>query len=260
LFPTSRSERRAVANAMRDSHEFGVIQELLGATEFANLAVDVQRAVKGTLHRSEAARAPYQFQSQLWVGSIFHAAGLTPDIPQCKGGKSPDYVITVEGTRYGVEVKRPTKASNIPSAIDDAYDQLREYDIAGGLAIDVSDCLDDSLLFAYEADSTRPPYEAIETAFSSLYREAGNHLVDVRTHRPRPAASRIFFAIVYLHGWRWFRKSFRGPESYTATQVGRFVSAKGNLRYWDAERIGTSYIAGLERTGLYVTRETSEVL
>lgn len=75
----------------------------------------------------------------------------------------------------------------------------------------------------------------------------------------RPA-SRIFFAIVYLHGWPWFRTGPVGPEFFSFTQVGRVVSTKGNLRYWDANKIRTAYDVGLRKIGLYVTRETSEIL
>lgn len=259
-FPTSKGDRRALANAIRDSHEFLAIRVLLGATGFAGMASDVQKAMKGTLDRTEPSRSAYQFQSQLWVGSVFHAAGLTPAVPQKTTTKSPDYIIDVEGTQYGVEVKRPTKAANITKAVDEAYEQLRDYDIAGGVAIDVSDCLDDALVFAHDADRTRPPYEALDAAFSALYHQVSDYLIDSATRRPSPVTSRLFFAIVYLHGWRWFRKRPGGPELFSATQVGRFVSAKGNLRYWDVDKIRVAYAAGLIATGLYVTRETSEIL
>lgn len=259
-FPTDQGNRRAVANAIRDSHEFLAIKRLLGVAEFADMSSAVQKAMKGTLDRTEASRAPYQFQSQLWVGSVFHAAGLTPTIPPETTTKSPDYIIDVEGVQYGVEVKRPTKAANITKAIDEAFEQLNDYGIAGGVAIDVSDCLEDTLMFSHEADRTQPPHQAIDAAFTTLYHRVSNHLLDPATRRPGRASSRIFFAIVYLHGWRWFRRRPSGPELFSATQIGRFVSTRGNFRYWVADNIRTAYATGLTKTGLYLTKETHEIL
>lgn len=146
-FPADRGERRKVANAMRDSHEFGVIRKLLGNAELGVLAVDVQKAIQGTLLRSETARAPYQFQSQLWVGSVLYAAGLAPTVPHDRSRQSPDYIISLNGAEYGVEVKRPTKGPTIRPALEDAYAKFLDSDMVGGVAIDLSDCLDDSLLF-----------------------------------------------------------------------------------------------------------------
>ena len=145
-------------------------------------------------------------------------------------------------------------------AIDEAFDQLRDYDVAGGVALDVGDCLDDSLLFAHDADRATPPHQAIDTAVDHLYHGVSDYLIDHKMHRINPVVSRIFFVVVYVHGWRWFVKRPQGPELFSATQVGRFVSAKGNLRYWDAERIRLAYAAGLTGTGLYITRETHEIL
>jgi hypothetical protein len=166
----------------------------------------------------------------------------------------------VGGSDYGLEVKRPTKAGNVSAAVKEAYAQLRDYDITGGVAIDVSDCLDDSLLFSHESDPTRPPYQAIDDAFGKLYHQVSDGLFQAPTRRPRREASRVFFAIVYLHGWRWFKRRPKGPELYSATQFGRFVATRGNLRFWTADTIRNVYRAGLEKTGLYVVRETGETL
>ena len=259
-FPVRKRERRAVANAIRDSHEFLAIEELLGATGLAAMASDVQIAMKGTLDRTEVTRQPYQFQSQLWVGAVLHAGGLIPKAPSKTTGMSPDYLIEVEGSTYGVEVKRPTKATRIREAIDQAFEQLRDFDAAGGVAIDVSDCLDDALLFGHDADRSTPPYQAIDTAFTDLYHGVSDYLIDRRSNRVNPVVSRIFFVVVYLHGWRWFLRRPRGPELFSATQFGRFVSTKGNLRYWEAEKIRLAYATGLTATGLYLTRESREIL
>ena len=152
------------------------------------------------------------------------------------------------------------KAANIKAAIKDAFEKLLEYGVAGGVAIDVSDCLDEALVFLQGADRTRPPFEAIDKAYGALYHQVGSCIIDPYTHRLQEAASQIFFAIVYLHGWRWFKTGPKGPELYSATQIGRFVSAKGNTRYWKAAKLRTAYAAGLRNTGLYVIRETEETL
>jgi hypothetical protein len=189
-----------------------------------------------------------------------HAGGLSISSPPPTKLQSPDYLIRVGASNHGLEVKRPTKAGNISAAVRQAYNQLRDYDIDGGVAIDVSDCLEDSLLFSQEADRSRPPYELISNAFGHLYHQVSDRLFHALTRRPKREASRIFFAVVYLHGWRWFRKGPTGPELYSATQFGRFVATKGNLRYWTADSIREAFLAGLKRTGLYVVRETEEIL
>ncbi len=50
-FPVEQRERRAIANAIRDSFEFTAIRKLVGAAGVASMASDIQAAMKGTLDR-----------------------------------------------------------------------------------------------------------------------------------------------------------------------------------------------------------------
>ena len=245
---------------MRDSLEFSLILKLLGAVRFTDVATDVQEAVGGSPGRRESNFTPYRYQSQLWVGAVLSAAGLAPRIPLRGAGKKPDYLFDIDRTQYALEVKRPLKAANIPSKIDEAVRQLEDYHVSGGVAVDVSDCLPDELLYGYDRNAFEAPHGPIDAAFTKLYRSVGDHLFSPINHHLRPAGRRLFFAVVFAQGWRWFRTRPIGPELYSTTRIGVFVSAKGNLRYWHAQKISSAYIAGLRKTGLYPSRETFETL
>jgi hypothetical protein len=68
--------------------------------------------MKGTPDRLEPTRQPYQFQSQLWLGSVFHRGGMTPSIPQATS-KSPDFLLPLANAWVGLEVKRPQSRESI---------------------------------------------------------------------------------------------------------------------------------------------------
>ena len=140
----------------------------------------------------------------------------------------------------------------------DAVCQLREYGIRGGVALDVSDCLPQTTLQQYSADRDEPPYTSTDAHFRKIYQGAGELLFDSKRQRIRPDANIVFFLIVYASGWRWFNKGPSGPELFTASQFGRFVTAKGNLEYWHADAIRKAYERGLKKIGLFVTRESYE--
>jgi hypothetical protein len=256
--PTDQTARRSVGNAARDACEFEAIGKLVGESMAVRIAADLHAALKGTPERSDTSRKPYQFQSQLWIGSVFHAAGVTLTVPAMTTTKSPDFVIDIGARAYGLEVKRPSRATAIPGAVADAVRQLREYGVIGGVALDVSECLPQATLQQHRADRSEPPYALTDADFRQLYRGAGDLLIDSRRRKMLPAINVIFFLIVYATGWRWFDKGPTGPELFSASQFGTFVTTKGNLAYWHADAIRRAYERGCKKIGLLVTRETYE--
>lgn len=257
-FPTDQTARLSVGNAARDAYEFEAIRKLVGDPMMISIAADLQAALKGTPERLDKSRKPYQFQSQLWTGSVFHSAGVTLKIPATTTTKSPDFVIEVGATAYGLEVKRPSQVTAIPRAMADAVRQLQEYGVIGGVALDVSDCLSQTTLQQYRANRNEPPYALTDADFRKIYRGAGDLLIDSKRRRMLSAINIIFFLIVYATGWRWFNKGSSGPELFDASQFGTFVTTKGNLAYWHADAIRKAYERGRKKIGLFVTRESYE--
>ena len=261
-FPIDETARRSVANAARDAYEFEAIRKLVGESKMVRIAKDIaiHAALKGTPERSEGTSStPYEFQSELWIGSVFHAAGATLRVPEMPTTKSPDFVIeNISASAYGLEVKRPHRAAAIPNLLAKAVRQLREYGVIGGVALDVSDCLSQAMLQQHRADRSEPPYAITAADFRQVYRGAGDLLIDSRRRKMLPAINVIFFLIVYATGWRWFDKCSTGPEFFSASQFGTFVTTKGNLAYWHADAIRRAYERGCKKIGLFVTQETYE--
>ena len=258
-FPADQKTRLAVGNAARDAHEFEAIGKLVGRQRALELAADLQQALDGTPERLEKSRTPYRFQSQLWISSVFHSAGVALKRPKTTATKSPDFLIDIGATTYGLEVKRPLRGDTaIRRAVRDAVDQLREYGVIGGVALDVSDCLPQTMLQQYRADRNEPPYALTDADFQKLYRGAEDLLIDSECRKILPYINSIFFLIVYATGWRWFNKGPSGPELFAFHQFGTFVTTKGNLAYWHADAIRKTYERGLKKIGLFVTRESYE--
>jgi hypothetical protein len=256
-FPTNRDSRRVIANAVHDVHEFRKIVALLGLSKAATLTHDLRSALKGTPEKAEPTRRPYQFQSQLWIGSLFAASSLQLTVLLTGAAKSPDFSVKVEGRIYGLEVKRPANAHGLRGKIAEARDQLDARRLQGGVALDVTDCIPQHLLFTYDDDPGDAPYAKIDEVFSGLYRQSGDVVFDSSNKRHCPGFECIAFLIVYVNGWRWTVHGPLGPELFTASQFGRFVTAKGNLMYWHADKIRSAYVNGLKRASMFISRETS---
>ncbi len=257
-FPTDQNTRLSVSNAARDAYEFRAIGKLVGYSKAIELARDLQCALDGTPARLEKSRQPYQFQSQLWIMSIFYSAGVTLKKPNTVT-KSPDFFINdISATVYGLEVKRPLTAKAIPANLRDAVHQLRDSGVIGGVALDVSDCLPQTTLQQYCTDRNEPPYARAYDDFNKIYHEAGDLLFHSKRREMLPASNTIFFLIVYATGWRWFNKGLSGPELFIASQFYTATVIKGNLRYWHADNIRKAYERGLKKIGLFGVRESYE--
>jgi hypothetical protein len=115
-FPTTAARLAQLGNCIRDSFDFHDVSRLLRDGPTAALAKELDRAMGGTVDQTERQRRPYQFQSQLWVGTMLQYAGLAPRVPPGDQQRRPDYVITVGISQYGVEVKRPESETSISRA------------------------------------------------------------------------------------------------------------------------------------------------
>jgi len=220
------------------------------------LARAISDAIRGSPAKDEVTRTPYQFQSQLWMAAILTAGGISVTPIPTNNEVTPDYLLDIAGTAYALEVKRPESDAGINTCIRKARKQLASLGIRGGIALDISDCLPDADLYQYESDPTTPPYAAIESRFVQLYRDAGARVCDNRTKTHRPHYRHICFVLVYAKGWRWMKAGPRCPELFDCTEFGRFVTAKGNLAFWDVERLRVAFNAGLKRTRFVQTRAT----
>jgi hypothetical protein len=201
-FPSSVQGKREVANAIRDVCDFDLIRKMAGAAQVSELARDLQDAAKGTAGRLEEERKPYQFQSQLWIGSVFAAGRLRPRIVPPTTGRTPDFLLCLPGRDYGLEVKRPSSSKSPRRLVEDGAQQLAARGLRGGVAVDCSDCLSRESLFRGSEDRRQPPYVVIDREFEELYRRAGSTVFDWSRREHLAGFAHVNFVIVFAQGWR----------------------------------------------------------
>jgi hypothetical protein len=231
---------------------------MAGAAQVSELARDLQDAAKGTVGRLERERKPYQFQSQLWIGSVFTAGRLRPKILPATTSRTPDFLLCLPGRDFGLEVKRPSSSKNLRRLVEDGAQQLAARGLHGGVAVDCSDCLPHETLFRGSEVRRQPPYVLIDREFEELYRKAGSTVFDWSRREHLPGFAHVNFVIVFAQGWRWLSTGPRGPELFTSSAFGTFTTSKGNADFWAARRIREAYDRGLGAGGLFISRTTAE--
>jgi len=231
---------------------------MAGAAQVSALARDLQDAAKGTAGRLEEERKPYQFQSQLWIGSVFAAGRLRPRIVPPDTGRTPDFLLCLPGRDYGLEVKRPSSSKSLCRLVEDGAQQLAARGLGGGVAVDCSDCLSRETLCRRAENPRQPPYVVIDREFEELYRRVGSTVFDWSRREHLPGFAHVNFVIVFAQGWRWLSTGPRGPELFTSSAFGTFTTSKGNAEFWAARRIGEAYDNGLRAGGLFISRTTAD--
>jgi hypothetical protein len=106
----------------------------------SNLLESLRRFLKGSLHDSQASVA-LQAQSEIAQGVLLCASGEY--VRSVSGdGKSPDYLIGIDGNDIAVEVKRPNRTSAIKAKLSEAVRQCEQSPADScAVIIDVSDCV-----------------------------------------------------------------------------------------------------------------------
>jgi hypothetical protein len=127
------------------SSDFAEIAETLPPRREKALRREITTALQGDLWPTSGSRQPLQLQSQCWLRAILVKAGLQPQsIPfsSKKPKKAPEFFLENGNTWYGIEVKRPERAQNVPAALADAQAKFVSQDCHGGVIIEASDCLE----------------------------------------------------------------------------------------------------------------------
>jgi hypothetical protein len=217
---------------------------------------DVRTLLKGTIDEAEPERRPYQFQSRVWVQAVFHVAGVvTKALPVHQPG--PDFLVEAPtGMQYGLEVKRPKKKSTIRGIIDKAVDQLNGAGLEGGIAVDLSDVVQELGLFVLDIPPDQPPYSVLDQPFERLYRQVGQSIFDPGNRQHLPGRRHVFFLVVFARGWCWRTDPMVPPELFTASQFGICVSTKWSLLHHRALHLRRGWERGLARGGLFRSRTT----
>jgi hypothetical protein len=219
---------------------------------------DIRTLLKGTIDEAEPERRPYQFQSRVWVQAVFQGGDVvTKALPVHEPG--PDFLVqTPTGAQYGLEVKRPQKKATIGQIIDKAVDQLSDAGLEGGIAIDLSDALQEMGLFELDVPADVPPYGVIDEPFEHLYRQVGKSIFDPGKRQPLPGRRHVFFLVVFARGWCWRTDRTVPPELFTSSQFGISVSTKGNLLHHRALHLWSAWERGLTRGDLFRSRTTQQ--
>ena len=144
LVPEHRGDDLGL-RALEIAFDYSAIASTLPKIRNAAFWRDLRDSCRGTLSLADdAARGPSQLQAQAIVRAAFVLAGLSPQLPSHSsrvGRSSPDLTLQSGSINYAVEVKRPEKIKNLLPRFRDARQQLDSYGLAGGILVDVTDCL-----------------------------------------------------------------------------------------------------------------------
>lgn len=241
-YPSGATDRRAVSNAIRDAAEFHTISGALEDARVEAIAMELKRALKGTAVQDEATRTPYQFQSQLFFGSIFAVGGLSLQIAGDHVGY-PDFVVDNGTLRHGIEVKRPESEAGVDRAVWAGADQLRRVSGPGMLALDLTEVIDAD---PGEVVENYPLWAKLK-ADQFRTTEAQVHLA---LHRQvRGAAQAVAAVAFYSRGAAWTTDSARVgavPVYHMRFAYRPISTTASNLRWHRGVWLGEALGAGLK--------------
>ncbi len=244
------SEQRGDDTAIRAlqlSMDLRAITDSLPTDLVAELRRDLEKCVAGKLAFDPDDLEPSQFQSQLIIRAAFAKMGVVPLVPtkaEFSGGKRPDILVENGVSRYGIEVKRPTKASTVLSNAARASTQIGEPGLKGGVILDVTDCLlgipptevDDVVLKHYEQTS-------------ALFFENGVGF--------KPGQSHMLFAGVLARPM-WTVSGVKGDAMvavHSTSAIGAFGTRPGTLDFRRATWLRETINDGLNQIGFTSVEE-----
>ncbi len=153
-FGTDPRRLMLISNAIMVAGDFVQVSYCLGDERVERIAEDLVRSLKGSLEEQDG-QTPYDYQAQLWFGSVLARAEMNTTVPPKKVNRGhPDFAINVDGLHCGVEVKRPQTTAGASGLISTAADQLWDYGRPGIIAVDISQCLNvrDLIVALLDAD------------------------------------------------------------------------------------------------------------
>jgi hypothetical protein len=226
-YPDDEVRLVRIGRAIRVAFDFYHITRVLTEERVDAMAEDLRRALKGTLDDSGPTEA-HRAQSQMLIGAVLAVGGLRPGAPPLGPAPTPDYVISIDGLRYGAEIKRPASAKQILTRVDEAVDQIASFPSDAGLIVlDLTDALFEP---GYELDATR---DEVEARFRTAYRSVSDHL----ERSTRPGADRIANLFVFANLYGWQRTPRVVPRSLFPTYSEVFQRARAGLIVNQSRRV-----------------------
>lgn len=226
-YPDDEARLSRIGRAIRIAFDFYHITRVLTEERVDSIAEDLRRALKGTLDDAGPTEA-HRAQSQMLIGAVLAVGGLRPGAPPLSSTPTPDYMISVDSLRYGVEIKRPATPKQVLARVDQAVDQIASLPSDAGLVVlDLSDALFEP---GYEFDATR---EEVEAQFREAYRAVSDHL----EQSERTGADRIANLFVFASLYGWQRTPRIMPRSLFPTYSEVFQRARTGLIVDQSRRV-----------------------
>jgi hypothetical protein len=241
FFPDHRGDDSGL-RAYQLAQDLKDIADTLPPGRVKDLRRDLEMCMSGPLIPDPAALAPLQAQTQLVVRAALVKAGVSPTQPThsgSRGRKKPDILVENGLSTYAIEVKRPTAARNVvPRALDAAH-QLLQAKYAGGIVLDVTDCLEGETPQAVDAEVL----QRLESASAEFFEDGVGW---------KPGCKHVMMITVMARPtWRATPASTKGAEVVVhSTSAGfAFGTIAGSLDMIRGRWLRSIVATGLNRLG-----------
>lgn len=206
------------------------------------------RSIRGGTLEETGPRAPYQTQSQLFVGSLLALGGLDTEA-RAPHQKGPDNRVRPLLLGAAVEVKRPETEAGIAPNFKKALKQIDDAGDRGVIALDLSDCLSSEVFpSSVEMEGSdpwargRPRFIELKGLVRGLIRTPPPNFRDI---------ARVIGCFGFARGARWvrMRSGVVLPELFSAGWWEAYPHRGKTVWYWLGQRIRGHLELGLMRNG-----------
>ena len=238
LLPIQRGDEHGLY-ALEVALDYSAIARSLGGSLPVSDRRELRDSLAGELAPPSNRRSALQLQSQFVAMAAAKLGELHVSRPSMHGGgagKSPDMIAEIGTMRYGIECKRPQRIENVLPRFQEGIVQLSEFDVNGGVLIDVSDCVRDHSPASID--------DTVERVSQSLY-----NLIFTDGVGHKPGMERIMTAGCFA------RVAVPVPDGanvgyvqlHTSSLFGVFARAKGTLTHHHARELRTGFQDGFDR-------------
>jgi hypothetical protein len=221
-------ELEQVAWSAALASDFHLIADTVSDRREEPIAKDIKVALGGTLKADNPDSAPYEYQSQYWVGVLLAQSQLRPAVHPLPG--QPDYIVRIHDLDCGVEVKRPRSLKGAIGQLKDAADQSTVGERPGIIVIDASTIVGEREFVL--------PRAGIDIR-AELHRRNGEVAdqlgVFIRDYKLSDKFTHVMALMVFTRFVRWSSLALPVSDSGTMFSVTPFPNAYAGqmLRYQD---------------------------
>jgi hypothetical protein len=231
---------KAHADALLMLTDWLVIVRSLSAEPVKHIAAEIADAVaQGHL----GSTAGQSLQSQFWLGSILAHGGFRPGVPR-PGRRRPDFVAHLDGLDLSVEVKRPKSLASAMRAVDSAASQIRDFDLPGFVALDLSEALDADAYTIGAYNHRILPRDQFVPVF---VREARGIAARINGHRGAGKWGRVLGLLTFARVHAWHSTRHEAPTMTLCVDVPVFERACSGLLVDTSRRTGNLLRRSLEK-------------